>query len=87
MLRSGKQECQEHRGRQATLPAAKVKVVRLDGGALRSPKCSSTTVPLTHQALKPTMPWYDPSSAFRDGESLAKKTGEGMCIFWNRPFA
>ncbi len=42
---------------------------------------SSTTVPLTIQVLKPTMPLYDLLGGSHAGESLAKRSIEGTCTF------
>jgi hypothetical protein len=42
---------------------------------------SSTTVPLTVQVLKPTMPLYDLLGGSEAGENLAKSSIEETCTF------
>jgi len=45
---------------------------------------SSTTVLLTLQVLKPTMPLHDLPGDSDTGESLAKSSTEGTCTFWEQ---
>jgi len=45
---------------------------------------SSTTVPLTIQVLKPTMPLHDLLGGSDAGESLTKRSIEGTCTFWEQ---
>jgi hypothetical protein len=42
---------------------------------------SSTTVPLTMQTLKPTMPLHDLPGGSEPGESLAKSSSGKTCTF------
>jgi len=44
---------------------------------------SSTTVPLTLQLLKLTMPLHDSSGSFPSGESPTKRLTGGTVFFWN----